>query len=166
MRKIAEYKGRRYLVLWAGMTKFGDRVKLQGTRDVFWVDRGACRILEESRGGELSGFEAAPRPVAVTVRTYGDPTSDLARKVAAVGVEAMRSFGQDLAARGGAMAGEFPEWDDAAWKRLEKSLGGCHCGEPGVDEEDCPLGPYMLMFHESEGRAAFKHSETRRYIYA
>ncbi len=58
--------------------------------------------------------------------------------------------------------------DRRAWVRLQEHVGLCLCDETHRDESqpNCPLGPWMLMFHESDERCAFKHSVTRKYVYA
>lgn len=49
-KRIAEYKGRKYRLLWSGKTKYGMRAKLafmDGSKE-FWVDAG---MVSESSGG-------------------------------------------------------------------------------------------------------------------
>ena len=77
----------------------------------------------------------------------------------------MKTFAEDLASQGGAMPGEFPERDRAAWKRLQLRVGRCQCETRGEDPGySCPVDAWMLMHHEPDGTAAFKHRETRRYL--
>jgi hypothetical protein len=49
--KVAVYKNRRYRLLWAGNTKYGERAHLQffdGSKD-FWVDRDKIEVYEAAR---------------------------------------------------------------------------------------------------------------------
>ena len=59
--RTAEYKGRKYRLLWSGKTKFGNRAKLafmDGSKE-FWADAGA--VSECSSGSGSSGYTPAVR---------------------------------------------------------------------------------------------------------
>ncbi len=58
---IAEYKGRKYRVLYAGPTRYGDRANLEfmdGSKS-FWVD---LSLVRPSRGGGGGGYSYDRRP--------------------------------------------------------------------------------------------------------
>lgn len=60
-----------------------------------------------------------------------------------------------------------PEWDAKAWERLQAVIGQCPCGGPeATPRVDCPVEPWMLMYHESGSRAIFKHRITRATLVA
>lgn len=63
-------------------------------------------------------------------------------------------------------AGRDKAMDDAAWERLQVKVGRCECevrkGDKGYR---CPISCWMLMHHNSPQVAAFKHRETREYMY-
>lgn len=104
--------------------------------------------------------EQIPRPMTVEVNVSGQLPPELERLPEVIKT-VMDEWRRDLAMKGGAVAGEFPEWDRAAWKRLEAQVGPCRCKEGG----GCPSSEYMLMHHEPDGRAGFKHRQTRQYTY-
>lgn len=55
--RTAEYKGRKYRLLYSGPTKYGKRAHLQffdGTKD-FWVDAGLVHEVGESSRSNRSG---------------------------------------------------------------------------------------------------------------
>ncbi len=59
--------------------------------------------------------------------------------------------------------------DRRAWVRMQVKVGLCRCDETHraeTPQPGCPLAPWMLMYHESDERCAFKHSITRKYTYA
>lgn len=61
--------------------------------------------------------------------------------------------------------GQCPEWDVKAWERLQGVVGRCPCGGPEeTPREECPVEPWMLMGHEADDRAVFKHRITRALV--
>src|SRR5512137_2956275 len=101
--------------------------------------------------------EQVPNAASFRVSIYtrpGEPATDGERDIARRLLGIMGDFAEDLASKGGAMAATFPEWDYRAWRRLEAVVGKCFCGA-GPASIACPLEPWMLMYHESEDRAAF-----------
>ncbi len=68
---------------------------------------------------------------------------------------------------GWAPVGLNPERDATAWARLQKVVGQCPCGGPNeAARDECPLAPWMLMEHISNGVAVFKHRISRACIQA
>jgi len=113
--------------------------------------------------------EKPPQRVNWTYRIGGQPANpkqaEFINDIAMAGVEALGSFAEELASRGGSMAGEFPHWDQAAWQRLERLVGRCECETRGTERDyQCPLDSWMLMYHEREMRAAFKNRDSRKYV--
>lgn len=117
--------------------------------------------------------ETAPRPVGTVATITGRKITPRDLQLASLAIRAMDEFAEDTRAGGGAMPGEFPEWDRLAWIRFERELEPCTCTEltpyaafdPDGLKVDCPCN-WMLMHHISETRAAFKNRTTRNYRYA
>ncbi len=116
-------------------------------------------------------METKARQIRQSVTINGVPLGSvepgIARDIGVCLALAGRQFANELQRTGGAMPGEFPAWDEVAWCRLQAKLGKCECEtrgeEPGYR---CPIGDYMLMHHDSQTVAAFKHRDTRQYLRA
>lgn len=68
-RTWCEYKGKKYVVLWAGQTRYGRRAHLQfgdGSKD-FWVDESKIRILAALATHGQTRPSAAAAPVVEEV---------------------------------------------------------------------------------------------------
>lgn len=69
--RVAEYKGRKYRLLWSGKTKYGQRAHLEffdGSKD-FWVDASKVTEVASYRSGYVTerghheGYCGYPCPV-------------------------------------------------------------------------------------------------------
>ena len=107
--------------------------------------------------------ENVPRSAGITVEVSGAHNQEEMVAIAAGTLRAVTSVADALRSRGGAIPGEFPAWDDAAWERLEQRVGRCDCGS--VPGPDCPLANHMLVYHETPDRAIFVNCLTDRRVH-
>ena len=99
-------------------------------------------------------MENKPNSIVFRATVNGKPaeecTDPFVGRLVRIAEKAMNNFRDDLASSGGAVPGEFPDWDRRAWGRLQRA---------GFD-----VSEWMLMHHESDEKAAFKNIDTRKYI--
>ncbi len=72
--QVAEYKGRKYRLVWQGQTKFGRRAKIQffdGSKE-FWVNADSIRVTESSSAPRSYGFRRRRDDVCFTCRGIHD----------------------------------------------------------------------------------------------
>ena len=59
---------------------------------------------------------------------------------------------------------DTPEWHDT-WARLQDAINNNRLPSRGGRTKQTTLKDWSLMYHDANGTAAFKHRETRNYIY-
>ena len=57
-----------------------------------------------------------------------------------------------------------PEWDET-WGRLQDAINNNRLPAEGGGTTKTTLDEWMLMYINDDGTAAFKHCDTRNYIY-